>query len=353
MDRWADAWGVRRGAAVGALVALVALMVGARAALPAGRGLGDCTPLASWGTLLPADVESQVVQLVNAHRATLGLRALVPAKTLTASAEWKSMDMAGYGYMQHDDPAPVARSVGDRLAACGYPSDAAGWGENIAYGYTDARAVMTAWLNDPPHKENLEDPSWTTIGVGAARTSGGIVYWTQDFGTTGAPAPVPAPAPAPKSAPAPAPPAPAPAPPAPAPTPPSPAPQPAPGEAPTDGPGTAAAAEPVRPRTGRAPRGRSRRRLGRLDRRRARARPARARRPRRRAPLAGAPARGAAPRPGAPSVLPRGIALPSLARAMRRWPRLRGTSPLLSSRRGTTPPAARGARGAGTQRPLP
>jgi uncharacterized protein YkwD len=226
---------MRRGAAVGALVALVALMVGARAALPAGRGLGDCTPLASWGTLLPVDVESQVVQLVNAHRATLGLRALVPAKTLTASAEWKSMDMAGYGYMQHDDPAPVARSVGDRLAACGYPSDAAGWGENIAYGYTDARAVMTAWLNDPPHRENLEDPNWTTIGVGAARTSGGIVYWTQDFGTTGASGP----APAPKPAPAPASPAPAAAPPAPAPTPPVPAPQPAPGEAPTDSPGTA------------------------------------------------------------------------------------------------------------------
>ena len=45
--------------------------------------------------------------------------------------------MAYYRYMQHADPAPpVARSVGDRLLACGYPATTAGWGENIAYGFS-------------------------------------------------------------------------------------------------------------------------------------------------------------------------------------------------------------------------
>ena len=42
--------------------------------------------------------------------------------------------MAMYRYMAHDDPAPpVARSIADRITACGYAG--AGWGENIAYGY--------------------------------------------------------------------------------------------------------------------------------------------------------------------------------------------------------------------------
>ena len=172
-----------------AVAAVLGLVIGARAALPVGAGAGGCAPSSSWGTLASAHAEAQVVQLVNAHRAVLGLRALVQAKALTASAEWKSMNMAGYGYMDHDDPAPVARTVPERLAACGYPTSAAGWGENIAYGYADARTVMTAWLNDPPHKANIEDPAWTTIGVGAARSRAGLVYWTQDFGTTGAAAP--------------------------------------------------------------------------------------------------------------------------------------------------------------------
>ena len=205
-------------------------------ATPARTAAGDCTPSPSWGTLEPAQVESELIQLVNAHRAALGLHTLTPAGSLTASAEWKSLNMAGYNYMQHDDPAPVARSVSDRLGACGYPSTSAAWGENIAYGFPDAKSVMTAWLNDPPHRENLEDPSYTTIGVGAAANGSGIIYWTQDFGTTGATAPAPAPAPAPSPSPAPAP-APQPQPqPQPQTNPQGPPAQPSPDETPADGP---------------------------------------------------------------------------------------------------------------------
>jgi uncharacterized protein YkwD len=216
---------VRQGWAVVAVAAAAALLVCARPASPAGTRAGDCAPSPSWGTLQPDAVEAQVIQLVNAHRAAMGLATLTLARSLTASAEWKSMNMAGYDYMDHNDPAPVGRTVQDRLGACGYPSTSAGWGENIAYGYATAAAVMNAWLNDPPHRENIEDPSYRTIGVGAARSRSGVVYWTQDFGTTGgSPAPEP-PAPATDTQP---PPPPSPAPPA---SPPAPVPvQPSPGE---------------------------------------------------------------------------------------------------------------------------
>ena len=93
--------------------------------------------------------------------------------------------MAKYVYMAHADPAPpVARSVGDRLLACGYPASSAGWGENIAYGYTSADAVMQGWLNSPGHRANIENPSYRAIGVGAAASSAGRLYWTQEFGTS-------------------------------------------------------------------------------------------------------------------------------------------------------------------------
>ena len=165
--------------------------------LPGGAGavVGNCTTEASWGTL-NGSFASEVLALVNQHRAGLGLTQLGALPSLTAAAEWKSMHMAGYGYMQHNDPAPpVARSVSDRLLACGYPATSSGWGENIAYGYATPAAVMNGWLNSPGHRANIENASYRSIGVGVARSSSGTYYWTQEFGTVtgGAPPPPPPP----------------------------------------------------------------------------------------------------------------------------------------------------------------
>ena len=62
-----------------------------------------------------ADLAAQVVTLVNAHRAQLGLVPLVVSPTLTAAAEWKARNMAAYGYLDHDDPAPDARTANERV----------------------------------------------------------------------------------------------------------------------------------------------------------------------------------------------------------------------------------------------
>jgi uncharacterized protein YkwD len=162
------------------LVAAVALVAPTQRAAAA---VGNCTPDASWGTP-DTSFASQVVSLVNQHRQALGLSTLGVSPTLTASAQWKSAHMAYYQYMQHDDPAPpVARTVTDRIAACGYPTTNVAWGENIAYGYQTPQDVMTAWLNSAGHKANIENPSFRAIGVGAVHSSNGSWYWTQDFGS--------------------------------------------------------------------------------------------------------------------------------------------------------------------------
>jgi uncharacterized protein YkwD len=166
-----------------AALAGVAAVLALGSAHPAAAVVGNCTPDASWGTL-NSNFASQVVTLVNQHRQAMGLSTLSYSPTLNAAAQWKSLHMAGYQYMTHDDPAPpVARTVSDRLAACGYPIGSVGWGENIAYGYSTPDAVMTAWLNSPGHKANIENPSYRAIGVAAALSSNGRYYWTQDFGT--------------------------------------------------------------------------------------------------------------------------------------------------------------------------
>jgi uncharacterized protein YkwD len=142
----------------------------------AATAAGNCVPAPSW----PAnrtDLAAQVVTLVNAHRVQLGLVPLVLSPTLTATAEWKARNMAAYGYMDHDDPAPDARTANERVAACGYP--AAAWGENIATGYATAQTVVDGWLASPEHRANIERDDYRATGVGAA---GAPTYWAQSFG---------------------------------------------------------------------------------------------------------------------------------------------------------------------------
>ena len=169
-------------------LALAAVLAGTSSPVPfaparSAAAVGDCIQGSNWGTPRQ-DLTARVIDLVNQHRTAMGLSALSSSSTLTNSALWKARHMAFYNYFDHPDPAPpVARSVSDRLSACGYPASTSGWGENIAYGYASADAVMTAWLNSPGHRANIENASFRAIGVGAAANSNGTLYWVQDFGT--------------------------------------------------------------------------------------------------------------------------------------------------------------------------
>jgi uncharacterized protein YkwD len=145
-----------------------------------GRGLDWPTPDTALAT--------RVVELVNARRRALHLRALTVSAPLTRAAQWKASHMARYHYMKHNDPAPpVKRTVATRLAACGYPTGTAGWGENIAFGFETPADVMRGWLHSPGHKRNIEHRDWTATGVGVATGDNGLVYWAQDFGTYAGP----------------------------------------------------------------------------------------------------------------------------------------------------------------------
>jgi uncharacterized protein YkwD len=216
-----------RSLAVLALVcALVAGTLGSTASSAgAAAAAGDCSPGSDWGTVR-ADFAAQTVDLVNAHRATLGLRPLAVGSALQASALWKARHMAKYGYMAHDDPAPpVARSTGERMAACGVTGN---WGENIAAGYPTPASVVSGWLSSPGHRANIENASYVSIGSGAATSASGQVYWAHTFSSSGSgTAPVPPP-PAPAPVPPPTTPAPPPTTPAPPPSSPKPPAQPSP-----------------------------------------------------------------------------------------------------------------------------
>jgi len=179
---------------IAVVIVVVGLAILAGVAAPAANAVTNCTPSSSWGTNR-ADLASQVVSLINQYRASKGLSQLANSPTLTASSEWKSLHMAGYGYFAHDDPAPpVSRSAFQRAKDCGFSGTT--WGENIAYGYATAQAVVNGWLGSAGHKANIENAAFKTTGVGVATNAGGQLYWTQSFGndtsgTTPPPTPPP------------------------------------------------------------------------------------------------------------------------------------------------------------------
>jgi uncharacterized protein YkwD len=161
------------------------------AALPpaASAATAGCTPDGGWPAARP-DLAAQVVDLINAHRAQIGLEPLVVSPTLTDVATWKARHMAAYAYLAHDDQGPAPRTASDRMAACGYPS--ATWGENIAMGYATPQAVVDAWLASPGHRANIERADYVATGVAGAGTD--QMYWAQSFGSVAdgqAPAPAP------------------------------------------------------------------------------------------------------------------------------------------------------------------
>ncbi len=80
--------------------------------------------------------------------------------------------MARQERMFHQDLGRVLRACGLRMA-----------GENVAYGYRSGRAVVNdGWMHSRGHRENILNPSYRLLGLGARRGDDGRWYAAQVFG---------------------------------------------------------------------------------------------------------------------------------------------------------------------------
>ncbi|MDP4145184.1 MAG: CAP domain-containing protein [Bacillota bacterium] len=121
--------------------------------------------------------ETEVIRLVNVERSKVGLGPLTSNWQLSRVARYKSQDMINKNYFSHISPtygSPFAM-----MENFGLTFSSAG--ENIAMGQRTAQEVVTSWMNSPGHRANILNASYTQIGVGLARTSTGVPYWTQEF----------------------------------------------------------------------------------------------------------------------------------------------------------------------------
>ena len=126
---------------------------------------------------------SELVELVNMHRVSRGLDALVDWSPLAGVAHEHSADMASRHFFSHADPE--GRTAGDRLKTAGI--DWSEVGENLAAGQGNPEDVFVEWMASPGHRENIEGESWTHTGAGYAYDGKAPAefpfghYWTQNF----------------------------------------------------------------------------------------------------------------------------------------------------------------------------
>lgn len=127
-----------------------------------------------------AELEDQVVALINHERAEAGLPPLTLRSQLTDAARLHAADQACKNFTSHT--GSDGSTVGERVTRQGYT-----WmwvGENLYWGQLSGPAtVMTWWMNNTPHRNNLLNPVYTSVGVGYVflESSTYQKYWVVKF----------------------------------------------------------------------------------------------------------------------------------------------------------------------------
>lgn len=111
--------------------------------------------------------ERQAVQATNAARDARDLPALRTDNCLSRFANRQARRMADEQVMFHQDLHPILRACGLRSVA-----------ENVAYGYSTGRSVVTdGWMESPGHRANILTGAHRIVAVGSVMDEDGR-WWT-------------------------------------------------------------------------------------------------------------------------------------------------------------------------------
>ena len=115
--------------------------------------------------------ENAVYDAANLQRKNNDRVWLKGSKCLDQFAERQAAKMANERRMYHQQLGPI-------LKACKLSTV----GENVAYGYPNGKAAVSAWMKSPGHKANILNKDYRLIAVGAAQDEDGRWYVAQVFG---------------------------------------------------------------------------------------------------------------------------------------------------------------------------
>jgi uncharacterized protein YkwD len=139
-------------------------------------------------------LQNDLLWKINDTRVAYGLQPLIPVNEMTEAASFHAGDMFRNNIEGHIGSNGL--DGGQRLHLVGY--NASAWGEIVGHAYAngdqtylwDNAQMLNWWMNSPPHRANILNPSFTEIGLGIStgpRDSGGQTvyhrYWCVVFGT--------------------------------------------------------------------------------------------------------------------------------------------------------------------------
>ena len=119
------------------------------------------------------EIEIEIMELINAHRISIGLSTLNDHDTVKAVAFTHTDYMIEVDNVSHDN-------FFQRKESLQINANASVVSENVAYGFSSAESVVNAWLNSPSHKENIEG-DYTDFDISAEQNSEGKWYFTNIF----------------------------------------------------------------------------------------------------------------------------------------------------------------------------
>jgi uncharacterized protein YkwD len=115
----------------------------------------------------------EIMDLINTYRVSVGLKALIKTNYISYKAEEQNKYMIANNVVSHTGFDARYQDIKRVLGA-------SGMGENVAFGFTSAQAVVNGWLASPGHKANIVG-NFTHFGISVRPDSAGKKYYTNIF----------------------------------------------------------------------------------------------------------------------------------------------------------------------------
>ncbi|MEO6348441.1 MAG: CAP domain-containing protein [Aquaticitalea sp.] len=118
-------------------------------------------------------MEIEILELINEHRIGMGLNPLHNMNIIKSVALTHTDYMVEVNEVNHDNFYQRRNSLVQNAGAITVS-------ENVAYGYSSAQTVVTAWINSESHRANIEG-NYTDFDISAEQNSEGRWYYTNMF----------------------------------------------------------------------------------------------------------------------------------------------------------------------------
>lgn len=121
--------------------------------------------------------ETQLADLINAHRQSMGLAPFTLVDFISATCEDHNEYMIAQGALSHDGFQSRSALITEVLG--GY-----GISENVAFNYQTGQGAFDGWLNSDGHRAAMEG-SATQFGISVTADAQGRKYYTAIFAYIG------------------------------------------------------------------------------------------------------------------------------------------------------------------------